>query len=138
LVVSAVTATLLTLANVGETFFEPLRISPMEPAPVTLRMPPVAMHAEGRDGRVQLVRVSPVVARGERHSEGDLFEYTMLYEASRRPVRPGTLVGMWFVYFLITMMMTTYMRRFSPSYGPSHSGWRCSWIAAPRSWRPSP
>lgn len=116
-VVSAVTATLLTLANVGETFFEPLRIDPAEPAPVTLRLPPVAMHATDEDGRQRLVRVSPVVTRGETHEPGDVLDYTMLYEASRRPVRPGTLVGLWFVYFLMTVMVTTYMRRFSPSYG---------------------
>ena len=38
-VLSAVFATVLTLANFGETFFEAWRVDPARPAPITLRLP---------------------------------------------------------------------------------------------------
>src|SRR3954469_24176137 len=117
LIMSAVTATLLTIISVGETFFEPLRVRPDQPAPVTLRLPPVAMRAMSNHGTPQLVRVAPIISRGSSTSDASIAEYVTLYESARRPVRLGTLVGVWFVYFLIAMMMTTYLRRFSLSYG---------------------
>ncbi len=117
LIMSAVTATLLTIISVGETFFEPLRVYPDQPAPVTLRLPPVAMRGGADDGQSQLVRVAPVIARGTSTSDANIAEYVNLYESARRPVRLPTLLGVWFVYFLIATMMTTYLRRFSLSYG---------------------
>src|SRR5262249_22864816 len=117
MVMSAVAATLLTIISVGETFFEPLRVTPSEPAPVTLRLPPVAMRIQVQPDVYRLARVAPVIARGSVPSNGTIAEYVELYEASRRLVQLGTLVGGWFVYFLISIMMTTYLRRFSLSYG---------------------
>jgi putative nucleotidyltransferase with HDIG domain len=117
MVMSAVAATLLTIISVGETFFEPLRVTPSDPAPVTLRLPPVAMRIQVAPDIYRLARVAPVIARGSVPTNGTIAEYVELYEASRRPVLLGTLVGGWFVYFLITIMMTTYLRRFSLSYG---------------------
>jgi putative nucleotidyltransferase with HDIG domain len=58
-----------------------------------------------------------VVARDTKTADPRIAEYVQLYETARRPVRLGTLLGVWFVYFLISMMMTTYLRRFSLSYG---------------------
>ncbi len=113
---SAVTATLLMIISVGETFFEPLRVVPDQPAPVTLRLPPVAMRTQGAETS-HLVRVAPVIMRGTVPASGTIAEYVQLYEEARRPARLGTLVGAWFVYFLISVMMTTYLRRFSLSYG---------------------
>jgi cyclic-di-AMP phosphodiesterase PgpH len=117
LIMSAVTATLLTIISVGETFFEPLRVDPEQPAPVTLRLPPVAMRAASTEGAPQLVRIAPIIARDAVVVDPSIAEYVTLYETARRPVRLGTLVGVWFVYFLIGIMMTTYLRRFSLSYG---------------------
>ncbi|MFT3921078.1 MAG: HDIG domain-containing protein [Myxococcales bacterium] len=117
LIMSAVTATLLTIISVGETFFEPLRVRPDQSAPVTLRLPPVAMRAANSQGVSQLVRVAPIISRGTSTSDASIAEYITLYESARRPVRLGTLLGVWFVYFLISVMMTTYLRRFSLSYG---------------------
>jgi putative nucleotidyltransferase with HDIG domain len=117
MVMSAVTATLLTIISVGETFFEPLRVVPSEPAPVTLRLPPVAMRVQVDPEVYRLARVAPVIARGSVPTNSTIAEYVELYEAARRPVQLGTLVGGWFVYFLICIMMTTYLRRFSLSYG---------------------
>ena len=117
LVLSAVTATLLTMICVGETFFEPLRVTPDAAAPITLRLPPVAMRTADAHDRQRLVRVAPVVARGALITDPAVAEYVTLYEDARRPVRVGMLLGTWFVYFLISIMMTTYLRRFSISYG---------------------
>lgn len=117
LVLSAVTATLLTIISVGETFFEPLRVTPDAPSPITLRLPPVAMRTADADERHRLVRVAPSIPRGTRITDPTIAEYATLYEDARRPVRLGALLGGWFVYFLIGIMMTTYLRRFSLSYG---------------------
>lgn len=117
LILSAVLATLMTLVGAGETFFEPLRVTPEAPAPITLRLPPVAMRSADASGEYHLVRVSPVIARGSTVDDPSLAEYVALFENARRPVRLGLLLGTWFVYFLIGIMMTTYLRRFSLSYG---------------------
>ena len=116
-VLSAVAATLLTIISVAETFFEPLRVHPESAAPVTLRLPPVAMRTTDLTGQHHLVRVAPVVARGAEVHDRTLAEYVVLYESARRPVRLTTLFGSWFIYFLISIMMVTYCRRFAPSYG---------------------
>jgi len=116
-VMSAVAAALLTIISLGETLFEPLRVVPNEPAPVTLRLPSVVMRTELKDGGARLERVAPVIGRGTRVNESSVAEYVTLYEEARRPVRIGTLVGTAFIYFLMAIMMTTYLRRFSLSYG---------------------
>ncbi len=116
-VMSAVAAAVMTICSVGETLFEPLRVIPSEPAPVTLRLPMAVMRSEGADGAVRLQRLAPVVARGERVHSPRIAEYVRLYEEARRPVHLGTLVGTAFVYFLMAIMMTTYLRHFSLSYG---------------------
>ncbi len=114
---SAVTATLLMLISLGETLFEPLRVVPDEPAAVTLRLPSVVMRMQVDEDSTRLERVAPMIARGETVKDPSLGEYVSLYEDARRPVRPGALIGTWFVYFLIGIMMTTYLRHFSLSYG---------------------
>jgi cyclic-di-AMP phosphodiesterase PgpH len=117
-VLSAVVATLLTIISVGETFFEPLRVRSDEPAPVTLRLPPVAMRRPDAEGQQHLVREVPVVPRGQEvRNDPFMSEYITLYENARRPVKVTTLLGSWFIYFLISVMMVTYCRRFAPSYG---------------------
>ena len=116
-VLSAVVATLLTIISVAETFFEPLRVRPGRTAPVTLRLPPVAMRTTDAMGEHHLVRVAPVIARAAEVHDRTLAEYVQLYESARRPVRLTTLFGSWFIYFLISIMMVTYCRRFAPSYG---------------------
>jgi cyclic-di-AMP phosphodiesterase PgpH len=117
LVMSAVTATLLTLIAIGDTFFEPLRVTPGEPAPITLRLPPLVTHASESRAVERLVQIAPVVARGERVTDPMVSEYVRLHEQGRRPVRVGVLASAWFIYFLVAAMMTTYLRRFSASYG---------------------
>ncbi|HKO90246.1 MAG TPA: HDIG domain-containing protein, partial [Polyangiaceae bacterium] len=117
LVLSAVLATLMTIVGAGETFFEPLRVNATKPAPISLRLPPVAMRTADADGQYHLVRVAPVLPRGTFIEDPSLAEYVALFEDARRPVRLSMLAGSWFVYLLIAIMMTTYLRRFSLSYG---------------------
>lgn len=113
LVLSAVFATLLTAIGVGETFFEPLRVVPNQPAPITLRLPPIT------DESASGIRTDTyIVPRGERVGRRQFVgKLAQWYEESRRPPRTGMLVGLWFVHFLIAMMMTTYMRAFSSNRG---------------------
>src|SRR5688500_20391713 len=65
LVLSAVFATLMTGVAVFETFFEPLRVVPGQPAPVSLRLPAITgrTYAEGA-GRIQTRTY--IVPRGAR------------------------------------------------------------------------
>jgi putative nucleotidyltransferase with HDIG domain len=117
LILSAVSATLLTLIAIGDTFFEPLRVVPGTPAAVTLRLPAVFAQAAGKTSEGQLVQIAPVIARGEIVVDPLVAEYVRVHESARRPMRVGVLGGAWFVYFLVVAMMTTYLRRFSASYG---------------------
>src|SRR5688572_30236262 len=109
LVLSAVFATLMTGVAVFETFFEPLRVVPGQPAPVSLRLPAITgrTYAEG-EWRIQTRTY--IVPRGDRAHRPYVAQLVRVYEQGRRPPRTGMLVGLWFVDFLIAMMMTTYMR----------------------------
>src|SRR5690349_8421328 len=109
LVLSAVLATLMTIVGAAETFFEPLRVTATQPAPIALRLPPVAMRTADGDGQYHLVRAAPVIPRGTIIDDPSLAEYVALFEDARRPVRLGMLAGSWFVYLLIGIMMTTYL-----------------------------
>jgi cyclic-di-AMP phosphodiesterase PgpH len=117
-VLSAVFATAMLLVSLAETLAEPLRVDPREPAPVTLRLPPVTMRVPAaEDGPLTLRTVTPTVRRGEVVKDPILASIVRMYERSRRPPQLGTVVGLWFVYFLIAQMLTTYLRTFSPSRG---------------------
>src|SRR5688500_12004030 len=116
-VLSAVFATLPTGIGVSETLFEPLRVQPGRPAPVTLRLPQITGRALDDEGEWRIQTRSYIVRRGERVERPYVAQLVRVFEQSRRPPRTGMLVGLWFVYFLIAMMMTTYMRAFSSSRG---------------------
>ncbi len=118
LVLSAVCATLLTLLATVETFFEPLRVDPLRPAPVTLRLPQTVVpkfDPVTRHNRVHMVEVT--VPRGSTINDPTIAALVRAYELSRRPPNPSTLAGLWFVYFLILLMLTTYLRQLSPGRG---------------------
>lgn len=117
-VLSAVCATLLTMLNTAEIFFEPLRVDPARPAPVTLRLPQTAIPVIDPLTHQNQVRVVEVtVPRGSTVSDPTLAALVRAYELSRRPPSSESLAGLWFVYFLIFMMLTTYLRRLSPGRG---------------------
>lgn len=113
-VISAVFACLMTLVNRVEIFVDPTRVEPGVPAPVTLRIPPV-QHVDETTTRV--IARSPVVARGEVVTDPVLAALVRDYEDGRRPPRLDDLLGLVFVYFLIALMLTTYLRSLSPGQG---------------------
>ncbi|MFW6051675.1 MAG: HDIG domain-containing metalloprotein, partial [Myxococcota bacterium] len=117
-VLSAIFATVMVLVNLVETLAEPLRVDPQQPAPVTLRLPPVTMRLPDPDtGALVLRTVTPTIRRGQVVEDRALGSIVRMYERSRRPPRAGMVVGLWFVYFLIAQMLVTYLRSFSPSRG---------------------
>ncbi|MFW5875337.1 MAG: HDIG domain-containing metalloprotein [Myxococcota bacterium] len=117
-VLSAIFATAMVMVNLAETLVEPLRVDPNEAAPVTLRLPPVTMRLPDQDGGALVLRtVTPTVRRGQVVEDRALASIVRMYERSRRPPQAGMVVGLWFVYFLIAQMLTTYLRVFSPSRG---------------------
>lgn len=117
-VLSAIFATAMVVVSLAETLAEPLRVDPRRPAPVTLRLPPVTMRMPDPDtGALVLRTVTPTVRRGQVVEDRAMSSIVRMYERSRRPPQAGMLVGLWFVYFLIAQMLTTYLRSFSPSRG---------------------
>ncbi|MEM9191986.1 MAG: hypothetical protein AAGF12_22625, partial [Myxococcota bacterium] len=117
LVVSAIFATVLCVANLFETFVEPLRVVPEKPAPVTLRLPTTTVQTN-HDVGVTLTTQARVVSRGERTAaDPELAALVRSHENARRPPDPSTVLGLWFVYFLIGVMLTSYLRTFSPGRG---------------------
>jgi putative nucleotidyltransferase with HDIG domain len=109
-VLSAVMATALTMISFGEALFEPWRVEPGSPAPVTLRLPRTTVHTydtgSGRHGAT----VAPVIGRGDTVHEPVLARLVKLYEHNRRPPRVATLAAHFVVYFLTVLMMTAYLR----------------------------
>ncbi|QQR88668.1 MAG: HDIG domain-containing protein [Myxococcales bacterium] len=117
-VLSSVAATVLTLANTAESFFEPLRVDPAKPAPVTLRLPVTAVpFFDPETGRNHVQIMQPTVERGQTVDDPILAALVRAYEVTRRPPTPERLIGLWLIYFLILTMLTTYLRRFSPGRG---------------------
>lgn len=124
-VLSAVFATVSAGIGIGDALVEPLRVVPGQPAPITLRLPPITVRdADPVSGVVVLRNIQPVVPRGSIISNrraGFRDTYTenlvRLYESSRRPPPIGAVIGLWFVYFLIAMLITSYLRTFIPSRG---------------------
>lgn len=117
-VISAVFAAVLMFVNRAETFVAPSRVVPGEPAPVTLRVPWTRALQMDTDGEVTEVAAhAPIISRGQVVSEPELSAVVRSYEDSRRPPAPDDLFGLWFVYFLIALMLTAYMRSLSPGRG---------------------
>lgn len=117
-VLSALFATLTTGIGICDALVEPLRVRPDEPAPITLRAPPVTVReTDPATGAVELRVIQPMVARGEVVRDPRTANLIQVYERSRRPPRLGTMLGLWFVCFLIAMLLTSYLRKFIPTRG---------------------
>jgi hypothetical protein len=115
-VLSAVSATLLTFISFGETFFEPWRVDPSQPAPITLRLPRTTLRTIDVGNRTQTSTAQLTVRRGDA-PDPDVAAAVRIYENERRPPRPSQLAAHWLVYFLVVLMMTTYLRRGSARQG---------------------
>lgn len=115
-VVSAVSATLLTLISFGETFFEPWRVDPEHPAPITLRLPRTTLRTIDLDEGEQTRTAHITVRRGEIAAPEDAHA-VRIYERERRPPRLSQLGAYWFVHFLVFFMMLAYLREGSARQG---------------------
>lgn len=114
-IVSAVFGSVMTFVNRAETFVEPLRVDPSAAAPVTLRIPWTRVVAA--DGSTAIDSGAPIVAMGEVVSDPELATLVRVFEDARRPPDAADLLGLFFVYFLIALMLTTYLRGLSPGRG---------------------
>lgn len=117
LIVSAVFAAVMTFVNRAETFVAPSRVEPGAPAPITLRVPwnrVVRVEAGAADARVATTSIVP---RGSTVTDLEAAAFVRAYEESRRPPRADDLIGLFFIYFLVTLMLTAYMRGLSPGRG---------------------
>jgi hypothetical protein len=100
-----------------ETLIEPLRVDPEHPAPVTLRLPPTTLRVADDEGGVQLETIAPTIGRGQVVRDRITASIVRMYERGRRPPSPGAVIGLWFIYFLLAMMVTSYLRGFTPGRG---------------------
>ncbi len=114
-IVSAVFASVMTFVNRAETFVEPFRVEPDVPAPVTLRIP--WTRVVGTDGSSAVDADAPIIAMGEVTSDPELAALVRTFEDERRPPEAADLLGLFFVYFLVALMLTTYLRGLSPGRG---------------------
>lgn len=112
-VVSVVFAAFLTLLTRAETFVDPLRVVPGQPAPVTLRLPRVRLPSSppGATGRAL------VVARGEVVRDPAVAGLVRSVERSRRPPRTVDLLGAGLIGFLLLLSLLSYLRSVSPGRG---------------------
>ena len=117
LLVSAVFATVMVFINRAETFVAPSRVVVGEPAPVTVRIPWVRVMRFDSEGATVVHAQAPIVPRGSIVEDADLAALVDAFEEARRPPRAADLLGLWFVYFLICLMLTAYMRGLSPGRG---------------------
>ncbi len=116
LILSAVFASIATLAGHVEVVLEPLRVDPARPAPVTLRVPasylPKETHAAHRGLPQPLV-----VARGDTLEDPESQRTVRAFERERRPPDREKLLGVWLSYFLIAYIFLSYLRLFTGGRG---------------------
>jgi len=110
-VLSAVFATVLTVAAYGEVFVEPWRVDPSQPAPVTLRIPRTRVQTLDADGQMNFSVVREMVPRGQMVPQEPQATLIRAYERARRPASLREMGAQWFIYLLLFLTATTYMRR---------------------------
>ena len=89
--------------NFGETFFEPWRVDPARPAPITLRMPRTARaHHRSRRGEHSRRPCRSIVARGEIVADPTLASLVRaLRERPPAAARARTCGASWLVQFIL-------------------------------------
>jgi hypothetical protein len=113
-VLAAVFATALAIANFGECFVEPWRVVTHEPAPITLRLPRTTLRTfDPETGIAHLRPVPSVVPRGKVVGDDSLGTLVRAFERSRRPPRTTHMAAQWAVYFVLVLLATAYMRKVS-------------------------
>src|SRR5688500_1552332 len=117
IVLALVFATLVTMIARFEIFFEPLRVVPMEPAPVTLRLAPTRIHVIEEERVRPIDVIVPRISRGALIDDPTTASLVRAYEETRRPPRNDEMLGLMFVYFILGLMATTWLRMLSPGRG---------------------
>ena len=116
LILGALFASIMTLASQVEVVLEPLRVDPLRPAPVTLRIPSSFVpRASARDHRG--IPKPLVVQRGEVVNDPETQRIVRAYERERRPPQRGMLAGLWVSYFVIAYIFLAYLRAFTGGRG---------------------
>lgn len=116
LILSAVFASIMSLASQVEVVLEPLRVDPARPAPVTLRIP--ASYLPSAKMRRHRGLPEPlVVRRGEADLDLDQQRIVRAFERERRPPARSTLLGLWVSYFLIGYVFLSFLRLFTGGRG---------------------
>ena len=116
LILSAVFASIITLANQVEVVVEPLRVDPRRPAPVTLRIPDSEVPKELKR-RHRRVPQPLIIPRGELVNDPETQQLVRAYERERRPPERGTLAGMWISCFLLAYVFLAYLRLYTDGRG---------------------
>ena len=114
LILSAVFALIMTLTSQVEVVLEPLRVDPLDPAPVTLRVPSsYLLDATARRGLAEPL----VIPRGEVVDDLDEQRIVRAYERARRPPSRMGLFGVWISYSLIAYIFLAFLRMFTGGRG---------------------
>ena len=116
LILSAVFASIFTLAGQVEVVLEPLRVDPVRPAPVTLRIPSDRLPSETVREHHGLPQPL-VVRRGDVVHDPSSQRIVRAFERERRPPEGSTLTGVWIVYFIIAYIFLAYLRLFTGGRG---------------------
>lgn len=116
-VLGALFATVMTITSSVDVLLEPLRVEPTEPAPVTLRMPPIPGVDPDSPAYHGITWIKHVVPRGEVVADPELARAVRYYERDRRPPTTTTLGGLWALYFLIAFLLIRYLKQFNGSRG---------------------
>jgi putative nucleotidyltransferase with HDIG domain len=116
LILSAVFASIDTLASQAEVVLEPLRVDPLQPAPVTLRIPNEYLPKQLADRHAGLPEPL-LVARGDTVSDPESQRIVRAFERERRPPEQDMLFGIWISYFLMAYIFLAYLRLFTGGRG---------------------
>jgi putative nucleotidyltransferase with HDIG domain len=116
LILSALFASIVTLASQVEVVLEPLRVDPARPAPVTLRVPASYLPKE-RLSQTRGVAMPLVVERGEVVSDPESQRIVRAFERERRPPESSKLTGLWLSFFVMAYIFLAYLRSFTGGRG---------------------
>lgn len=116
LILSAVFASIITLAGHVEVVLEPLRVDPLRPAPVTLRVPTSFLPKELAPKHRGLPQPL-LVPRGDVVDDPASQRVVRAFERERRPPEGSTLAGIWIGYFALAYVFLAYLRLFTGGRG---------------------
>lgn len=116
LILSAVFASIVTLASQVEVVSEPLRVDPARAAPVTLRVPSSYLPRE-TTRRHRGLPQPLVVRRGEVVTDPEEQRIVRAFERERRPPEGSMLTGIWISYFVLSYLFLAYLRVFTGGRG---------------------